>query len=105
MMGDLDAVHAGAAAMFNSYKRKDYWDLLEHPPPGVEVHIVRAANSDRWSKRELSQLDELERKSGNAPGEGSLKVHVLPHAGHWLHVENPTGLLDLINSSLTDAVK
>lgn len=105
MIGDPDAVHAGAAAMFSSYKRKEYWDLLEHPPPGVEVHIVRAANSDRWSKRELSHLDELETKSGKAPGEGALRVHVLPDAGHWLHVENPLGLLDLINPSLTDAVK
>ncbi len=89
--------------MFNSYKHKDYWDLLQHPPAGVEVHIVRAADSDRWSKRELSQLAELEKKTADTPGEGVVKVHVLPDAGHWLHVENPSGLLDMITPHLTDA--
>ncbi|KAK9917204.1 hypothetical protein WJX75_001833 [Coccomyxa subellipsoidea] len=93
---------SGAAAMFNSYKHKDYWDLLQHPPAGVEVHIVRAANSDRWSKKELSQLEALEQKN-QAPGEGTVKVHVLPDAGHWLHVENPNGLLNIILPHLTDA--
>lgn len=95
-------MHAGAAAMFNSYKHKDYWDLLQHPPAGVEVHIVRAAYSDRWSKKELSQLEALEQKN-QAPGEGTVKVHVLPDAGHWLHVENPNGLLNIILPHLTDA--
>jgi hypothetical protein len=39
---------AGAAAMFNSYRITHYWGLLEHPPQGVTINIVRAANSDRW---------------------------------------------------------
>lgn len=91
--------------MFHSYKQQDYWSLLEHPPPGVEVHIVRAADSDRWSKRELSQLDALQKKSRKSPDEGCVRVHVLPNAGHWLHVENPDGLLELISPSLTNTTR
>ena len=49
--------------MFSSYKRLDCYSLLQHPLPGVEVHVVRAANSDRWSKKELQQLHELEQPS------------------------------------------
>ena len=30
-----------------------------------------------------------------------VKVHVLPNAGHWLHVDNAEGLLTLIASSLS----
>ncbi len=29
-----------------------------------------------------------------------LRTHVLPRAGHWLHVDNAQGLLELIASSL-----
>lgn len=84
--------------MFNSYKRLDYWDLLQKPPPDVDIHIVRAANSDRWSKAELAQLDSVGEASG-----GQVKVHVLADAGHWLHVENPNGLLSLISPALAKA--
>lgn len=54
---------AGAAAMFSSYKRLNCYSLLQDPLPGVEVHVVRAANSDRWSKKELQQLHEAEEPS------------------------------------------
>ena len=49
--------------MFSSYKRLDCYSLLQHPLPGVVVHVVRAANSDRWSQKELQQLEELEKPS------------------------------------------
>jgi pimeloyl-ACP methyl ester carboxylesterase len=87
--------------MFASFKRLDFWSLLEHPPPGVDIHIVRAANSDRFSRRELDALAGIQR--GNASGDGRVHVHVLPDAGHWLHVENPEGLLEMISHPLAAA--
>ena len=88
--------------MMDSYKRLGYYDLLQHPPPGVDIHIVRAANSDRWGRRELQQLQELgDKGEGDAPErQVRVHVHVLPRAGHWLHVENPDGLMRLIAPSL-----
>ena len=47
--------------MFASFKRLDFWSLLEHPPPGVDIHILRAANSDRHSQRELDALEGIQR--------------------------------------------
>lgn len=94
-------LHAGAAAMFASFKRLDFWDLLQNPPPGVDIHIVRAANSDRFSQRELDALKGIQR--GDASGNGRVHVHVLPDAGHWLHVENPEGLLKMISHPLAAA--
>ena len=29
-----------------------------------------------------------------------VKVHVLPKAGHWLHVDNAEGLLKLMSSNM-----
>ena len=52
--------------MFSSYRRLDCYSLLQQPLPGVEVHVVRAEQSDRWSKKELRQLGEVAEQSGNA---------------------------------------
>lgn len=50
--------------MFSSYKRLDCYSLLQQDPlPGVEVHVVKAERSDRWSKHELQQLGELAKQS------------------------------------------
>ena len=57
---------AGAAAMFSSYRRLDCYSLLQQPLPGVEVHVVRAEQSDRWSTKELQQLGKVAEQSGVA---------------------------------------
>lgn len=38
-------------------------------------------------------------KTGNG---GTLKTHVLPNAGHWVHVDNPHGLLDMMLPSFVN---
>lgn len=52
--------------MFSSYRRLDCYSLLQQPLPGVEVHVVRAEQSDRWSTKELRQLGEVAEQSGKA---------------------------------------
>ncbi|KAJ4978097.1 hypothetical protein NE237_008877 [Protea cynaroides] len=85
----------GAVDMFNSYREKSYWSLLEHPPKGLQVAIVRAENSDRWSTDEIQRLETLAAQKRNG-SEGIVSVHVLPNSGHWVHVDNPKGLLEII---------
>jgi len=34
-------------ALYNSYQKSQYWELIESPPENLSIHIVRAANSDR----------------------------------------------------------
>ncbi|KAJ9695062.1 hypothetical protein PVL29_010521 [Vitis rotundifolia] len=89
----------GAVQMFNSYRETDYWSLLEHPPQGTEITIVRAENSDRWDPDVIQRLESLAAREGNGP-EGKVSVHVLPKAGHWVHVDNPKGLLDIVAPKL-----
>lgn len=36
------------ADMYESYKQSSYWDLVEQPPQGTVLHIVRAEKSDRY---------------------------------------------------------
>ncbi|XP_074285933.1 uncharacterized protein LOC141611311 [Silene latifolia] len=85
----------GAVQMFKSYREKDYWPLLEHPPRGTEISIVRAENSDRWDPHVIQRLEMLSRKERDG-SEGKFSLHVLPKAGHWVHVDNPKGLLEIV---------
>ncbi|XP_059428743.1 uncharacterized protein LOC132162525 [Corylus avellana] len=91
----------GAVQMFNSYREKSYWSLLEHPPKGMDIAIVRAENSDRWDKDVIQQLENLANRGGDGDGsEGKFSVHVLPNSGHWVHADNPKGLLEIIAPKL-----
>jgi pimeloyl-ACP methyl ester carboxylesterase len=81
----------GAAALYHSYRRACYWSALERPPPGVTLHVVRGARSDRWTPEMLARLEAAraawqaaEVREGD--GVGRLRLHVLPDAGHWLQV-------------------
>lgn len=89
----------GAVQMFNSYREKSYWPLLEHPPKGMEIAIVRAENSDRWDSNVIQRLESLATRGGDG-SEGKVSVHVLPNSGHWVHVDNPKGLLEMIAPKL-----
>ncbi|RWW39744.1 hypothetical protein BHE74_00054890 [Ensete ventricosum] len=81
-----------------SRKEKSYWPLLEHPPKGLEIAIVQAENSDRWTQHVIERIDYLSRKE-KGPEEGKISLHVLPKSGHWVHVDNPKGLLEIVASN------
>ncbi|MBK6939021.1 MAG: alpha/beta hydrolase [Planctomycetes bacterium] len=83
------------AAMLDDYWAYDGWPQLESPRDGLAIHFVRAANSDRFTSAEITRLDELARR-------GTIASHVLGDAGHWLHVDNPKGLLAMLTSILEE---
>ncbi|XP_021851800.1 uncharacterized protein [Spinacia oleracea] len=85
----------GAVEMFNSYREKDYWALLENPPRGMEISIVQAEKSDRWDSHVVQRLETLAKKERDG-SEGIFSLHVLPKSGHWVHVDNPKGLLEIV---------
>jgi pimeloyl-ACP methyl ester carboxylesterase len=83
---DLD----GVERMLQDYARIDLRPWLRERRPGAAITFVRAARSDRWTPAALADLDGL-------PGAA---VTTLPDAGHWLHVDNPTGLQALLADGL-----
>ncbi|XAR64716.1 Protein phosphatase methylesterase-1 [Bertholletia excelsa] len=85
----------GAIQMFNSYRETDYWPLLEHPPKNMEINIVRAERSDRWDPDVIQRLENLARR-GADESTGKFLLHVLPNSGHWVHTDNPKGLLQIV---------
>lgn len=84
---ELDAV----SEMIRDYFTQDYWPLLEDTG-GIDIHVLRAERSDRWSDEVLARFQHA------SP---DVHLHLLPDAGHWVHVDNPNGVLDAITASLT----
>jgi pimeloyl-ACP methyl ester carboxylesterase len=68
---------------------------------GTDIGIVRAKKSDRWYPEILSRLEETV-QANTIPRQnvGTLSYHVLENAGHWLHVDNPNGLIEILAPSL-----
>jgi pimeloyl-ACP methyl ester carboxylesterase len=73
-------------AMVLDYFGRDLWPVVERPPDGLKVHLVIAEQSDSYSP------EDRERALKIAGLNGSVTVDIL-RGGHWLHVDNPDGLL------------
>ncbi len=86
---DLNAIEA----LLSDYFRQDLWPCVESPPSGVVVELVIAENSDRWS-------DEMRARAARIDPRTGTRVHHIPNAGHWLHVDNPDALRDLLTATL-----
>jgi esterase len=74
--------------MMDDYFHRDLWDVLEHPPEGngrrTRTHLIAGAKSDVLDAADLARAREL----GTAD--------VVPNAGHWVHVDAPDALRELV---------
>jgi esterase len=87
---NLDAIHE----LMLDYFRVDLWDVLESGAGDSDYRVVVAEQSDRWAPENRARLQALVDSSHTA------KLHVVPNAGHWLHVDNPAFLLELMGKDL-----
>jgi len=79
--------------LLDDYFKRDLWPVVEHPPPGVELHLVVAERSRRLNEEARARL------SARAD-QRQVHRYTLPDAGHWLHVDNPNGLVALLSQGL-----
>lgn len=84
---------SGIRMLMRDYLTTDMWPFLERPNPGLEIHLVAAENSDHTAaaRRTLEHCLAESR---------TVHVHHLANSGHWVHVDNPEGLLELLAGSL-----
>jgi esterase len=78
------------------YFARDLWPVVEHPPDGVNVHLVIADRSALYSPA------DRERASRIAASNPQVTADVLP-GGHWLQADNPGGLLGNLLAYIKDA--
>jgi pimeloyl-ACP methyl ester carboxylesterase len=87
---DLDAVRALVADYFAA----DLWPALESERAARRVDVVLGGRSRAVPAVERARLEALARESTR------VRVHVLPTAGHWVHVDDPEGLFTIVRSAL-----
>lgn len=83
---DLDAI----TALLTDYFATDLWHVLEQPGFAEEIHVVIGGRSDALDTSDQERLSSL-------PG---VTAHLLPEAGHWVHVDAPDALLGLVEAAL-----
>jgi pimeloyl-ACP methyl ester carboxylesterase len=86
----------GAFNLYRDYSRTDFTDLL-HEKNDHSFGIVRALLSRGWDEESIRRLESL----GKVSQERGHNTHVyeLDNAGHWLHAQNPQGLVNLMIDS------
>lgn len=80
-------------ALLDDFFRTDLWHLVEDPPPGAELRFVKATDSDVMSEEDCDRI-EAARRAG-----ASVRLDRVV-GGHWLNVDNPAALVDLLASEL-----
>jgi pimeloyl-ACP methyl ester carboxylesterase len=68
-------------------------------------NILFHADASRLTSHMMSDLQEAASKAEGAIDAGETRVLVLPDAGHWLHVDNPGGLLQMVLPSLSEGLE
>jgi esterase len=78
----------GVEEMLRDYFRTDLWGVVETPPAGVEVHVVKATESDALEGA-VERIERAGRENGRT------RLHHV-QGGHWLNSDNPDAVLDLL---------
>jgi pimeloyl-ACP methyl ester carboxylesterase len=81
-MLDLDEIRT----LVRDYAQRDLWPVVEQPPEAVDLHLVIGGRSTVYSQADREGALRI------ASSNRCVTVDVLP-AGHWVHVDNPNGLL------------
>jgi esterase len=84
---------AAMEEMLRDFFRTDLWNVVEDPPAGVEVHLVKATQSDTLDRESAARVESIARANPR------VHLHLL-EGGHWLNTDNPEGVLQLLVDTL-----
>jgi pimeloyl-ACP methyl ester carboxylesterase len=76
--------------LFDSFCDTNMWQFLESYQGSATIHFIRAGKNRAWTKESLDQFAALGAKNDK------IKLHTMPHVGHWLHAEDVHGMIDII---------
>jgi esterase len=81
--------------LLDDYFALDEWPWLENLGEAgkIRYELLVAENSDRWS-------GSMKERAAALTDSPRIFVHSLPDSGHWVHVDNPEGLLQIVSEHL-----
>jgi len=82
---DMSAIRA----LIDDYFVRDFWHVVEHS--AARMDLVIGGRSDVWQPEDLARAHTLQTEQSDR-----VHLHVLPQAGHWVHVDDPEGLLSAL---------
>jgi len=88
---DLDAI----AELLADHDRQDLWPIVESSGPGASLGFVLGGRSTTVSQADRGRLATL-------ATDRRIELSELAEAGHWLHTDDPEGLLSLLEHKLAD---
>jgi esterase len=88
---DLDAIEA----LLASYFATDLWPVLERAEGARAFHVVVAGRSDAFDDEARARLAAI------AAREPRVHAHLIEDAGHWVHVDAPDALFEMVRAALT----
>lgn len=81
---DFDALQT----LLRDFFQTDLWSTVAAPPAGVELHFIKASDSDALSEDALLRLETI-------AAHHSVFVHTV-QGGHWIHADNPDAVIQLL---------
>lgn len=77
--------------LLHDFFTTDLWSVVESPPPLVELHFLKASQSNALSPEGVTRL--------TAATNDRVHLHHRP-GGHWIHAESPEIVTELLTGSL-----
>ena len=85
---DFDALEL----LLHDFFLTDMWPIVEDPPPGAELHFVKATKSNIMTEGEAERIRAIGRTR-------PIHLHEV-EGGHWLNADNPDAVLTLLERHL-----
>ncbi|MDH5760512.1 MAG: alpha/beta hydrolase [Gemmatimonadota bacterium] len=78
-------------SLMRSFFATDTWDVVEDPPAGAQMHLIRAEESSVLSDGACARTEAAGRANG--------RTHLHRVAGgHWVNADNPDALQELLTA-------
>jgi pimeloyl-ACP methyl ester carboxylesterase len=84
----------GLEDLLVDFFRTDLWPVVENPPPEIELHFVKAEDSDTLSAEGVARIEAIGQKTDR------VFLHRIS-GGHWVNLENPQAVLSLLEEWLS----
>lgn len=81
-------------ALLRDFFETDAWSVLESPPEGTRIHVIKARESNVLDDDAVARVT-----SAAASTEGRTTLHEVS-GGHWVNADDPQGLHDLLVAHL-----